>query len=212
MSLSLDKGETFTVIHSYVGGCPETAPESTFSFRGPADTPSSDEAILSWSWLNKIGNREFYQNCAPIAIKGGNSGGEDVAFDQRPAMFTANLGNGCETAASEDVMFPDPGPNVDMNNPGPVSPVGDCGSPGPSPGAGAANGASGGEKAVVEEPSGGSAVAAPPACTCSGGKSDEDEDPLSMFTSDAESMDNDVMICYVVLSAALVLAVGMSLG
>lgn len=49
VSLSLDKGESFTVIHSYVGGCPAVAPESTFSFQIPADTSASDEAILSWS-------------------------------------------------------------------------------------------------------------------------------------------------------------------
>lgn len=206
VSLSLDGGESFTVIHSYVGECPETAPESTFSFRVPADTPSSDQAILSWSWLNRVGNREFYQNCAPITIRGGSSGGKEVPFEQRPDMFTANLGNGCETAASEDVMFPDPGPDVDVNNPGAAAPVGDCGSASPLPGAG------GGDKTVVEEPGDESAVAAPQRCTCAGGESDENDDPLSMFTSDAESTDNEALTTYAVVFTALVLAVGMSLG
>ncbi|ORX65414.1 WD40 repeat-like protein [Linderina pennispora] len=30
----------------------------------------SDSVIFSWTWVNAIGNREFYQNCADIAITG----------------------------------------------------------------------------------------------------------------------------------------------
>ena len=143
-SLSLDGGKTFTVIHSYVGGCPAQG-ESSFDFKVPADTPDSDEAVFSWSWLNQIGNREFYQNCAVVSIKGGKKGGEKVPFDKRPAMFTANLGDGCSTADSADVLFPEPGPDADINNENAAAPVGSCGGSSGAPSDGGSGAPAGGD-------------------------------------------------------------------
>ncbi|SPO06039.1 uncharacterized protein DNG_08728 [Cephalotrichum gorgonifer] len=42
------------------------------------------------------------------------------------------FGNGCMTAPSADVMIPDPGRDVDMNNPNAVAPLGSCGDSGGS--------------------------------------------------------------------------------
>ncbi|KAJ1943377.1 hypothetical protein FBU59_002929 [Linderina macrospora] len=42
----------------------------SYTFNLPTNLPSSDKAVFQWSWVNAIGNREFYSNCADVAIKG----------------------------------------------------------------------------------------------------------------------------------------------
>ncbi|KAJ1861973.1 hypothetical protein LPJ73_000890 [Coemansia sp. RSA 2703] len=36
----------------------------------PANLPGTSHAIFAWTWVNAVGNREFYNNCGDIAIKG----------------------------------------------------------------------------------------------------------------------------------------------
>ncbi|KAJ1905926.1 hypothetical protein LPJ71_004422 [Coemansia sp. S17] len=81
-SMSYDNGKTFAVIHRelrycFLGSKPasltNTATILSYTFNLPADLPSSDKAVFAWSWVNASGNREFYMNCADVAIKGGSS-------------------------------------------------------------------------------------------------------------------------------------------
>ncbi|KAM3506902.1 hypothetical protein MY10362_002089 [Beauveria mimosiformis] len=118
VSLSYDGGKTFTAIQSYVGGCPL---KSTWPFTLPNDTPAG-EALFAWSWFNNLGNREMYMNCAHVTIQprdgaaaAGEVGESSPAdpFASRPAMFTANVNNGCSTVETFDVLFPQPGPDVE---------------------------------------------------------------------------------------------------
>jgi hypothetical protein len=132
------------VIHSIQGGCPArntpgNLPENanlegpdSYPFTIPADLPTGN-ATLAWTWLNKVGNREFYMNCAPVAITG--SGGSETALAALPDMFVANIavpglnpGNQCTTAEGTDVEFPNPGSSVETN-PGAAlgAPAGTCG-------------------------------------------------------------------------------------
>ncbi|KAK0386585.1 hypothetical protein NLU13_6420 [Sarocladium strictum] len=152
-SLSYDKGKTWTVIHSYIGNCPLQG-ESSFDFTIPADTPSG-EAIFSWSWFNKVGNREMYQNCAAVTIGGGKSKrAASESFKSRPAMFVANLGNGCGTIEGKDLVFPDPGPDVTSDSTATAPPTGSCSG---GPGGGSSGGSDGGI------PTDGAGAGAPPA-------------------------------------------------
>ncbi|MBE3043272.1 hypothetical protein IMZ48_12020, partial [Candidatus Bathyarchaeota archaeon] len=199
-----------------VGGCPAQG-ESTFEVRGPADTPASDQAILSWSWLNKIGNREFYQNCAAVTIEGGKEGGEDVPFDQRPAMFTANLGDGCSTAPSADVMFPDPGPDADINNADAVPPVGGCGGSGGAPSRGApADGApsdgSPADDGSYTPPSGSPDAGSGSPGAGSGAPTNGCGSTPPPYTGDAADGLSEQALSALVLGAAVAVAVGMSLA
>jgi hypothetical protein len=135
ISLSYDKGKSFHVIHSILGGCPI---DKEYEFTVPSDAPSG-EALLAWSWFNKVGNREMYMNCAQVNI-GSEGGGQsrvmiDAAdndqdidgnnatthatdaqgFDSLPPIFIANV-NGpgkCKTIEGEEVDFPKPGPSVE---------------------------------------------------------------------------------------------------
>jgi hypothetical protein len=141
VSLSYDRGSTWTVIHSYIGNCP-LRPD--WSFTLPNDTPSGS-ALWAWSWWNNLGNREMYMNCAHVTIGGGRTNelgdvevdadfnatiaerGPNDPFASRPKMFVANVGNGCSTVETFDVEFPNPGPDVSNESSKTGAPVGSCG-------------------------------------------------------------------------------------
>ncbi|KAI7973938.1 hypothetical protein EIK77_001349 [Talaromyces pinophilus] len=119
ISLSYDTGKTFTVIQSMEGGCPLT---SNYTFTVPTDAPSG-QALLAWTWFNKIGNREMYMNCAQVTIGGSSKRSHardmmvsraDTAFSSRPPYFVANVNGpgGCTTIEGEEVNFPEAGPDV----------------------------------------------------------------------------------------------------
>ncbi|RSL94816.1 hypothetical protein CEP52_012419 [Fusarium oligoseptatum] len=122
-SLSFDKGKTWVVIQSYIGNCP-LSPSKSFSFTLPVDTPAG-VALFAWSWFNKIGNREMYMNCAAVTIKAGK-GTPSTPMSKRPAMFVANVGNGCGTTEMTDLMIPNPGPDVSITSSNTKAPVGQC--------------------------------------------------------------------------------------
>jgi hypothetical protein len=166
VSLSYDKGATFTAIHSYIGNCPIQG-EGSFDFTIPSDTPAG-EAIFAWTWFNKVGNREMYMNCAAVNIAGGATKRQaSVPFSSRPAMFTANIGGTCKTAETTDVEFPAPGPDVTIDPAAaPGAPVGDCGAaeaPATPPAQSSAVEAPPAQSSVVEAPPAQSSVVeAPP--------------------------------------------------
>lgn len=121
VSLSYDRGSTWTVLHSYIGGCPLTP---TWDFVLPNDTPAGD-ALFAFTWNNNLGNRELYMNCAHVTIASGG-GSANPPFSSRPATFFANNGNGCTTVETKDVLYPNPGPDVDNISTGTAAPVGTC--------------------------------------------------------------------------------------
>ncbi|RGP79700.1 spore coat sp96 precursor [Fusarium longipes] len=135
-SLSFDKGETWQVIHSYIGNCP-AAGTSSFDFKVPSDAPSG-EAIFAWTWFNQIGNREMYMNCAAVTIKGGSKRASTMS--NRPEMFVANVGNGCTTEESSDLEFPNPGPDVSNDSQKTAGPKGSCAKAGSGGGSGSGSG------------------------------------------------------------------------
>ncbi|KAJ1717996.1 hypothetical protein LPJ61_006967, partial [Coemansia biformis] len=77
-SMSYDGGKTFVIIHQelqycFVGqnlGVTNEVKIFDYTFDLPKDLPASDKAIFAWSWVNASGNREFYMNCADVAISG----------------------------------------------------------------------------------------------------------------------------------------------
>ncbi|KAK4196207.1 hypothetical protein QBC40DRAFT_10860 [Triangularia verruculosa] len=129
------------VLHSIQGGCParneagNILPDNAdlvgvdnYEYTIPADIPSGN-ATIAWTWVNKVGNREFYMNCAPVSIEG--DGGSEDALAALPDMFTANIGGDCTTvgADNKDILYPNPGNSVENNGPDAdkVPPTGNCG-------------------------------------------------------------------------------------
>jgi len=123
-SLSEDKGKNFRVMKSYIGGCP--VPDKAFTFTVPKEALSG-QAVFAWTWFNNQGNREMYMNCASVAITDGGSG----MAGSYPYIFRANIGNGCATEAGADVVFPNPGGDVENVSTKAAPPIGNCGSAGP---------------------------------------------------------------------------------
>ncbi|KAJ2237437.1 hypothetical protein H4R99_005410 [Coemansia sp. RSA 1722] len=77
-SLSYDGGNSFVVVHQELRYCFFTGNPNnggtdsirSYTFTLPANLPGTDHAIFAWTWVNAVGNREFYNNCGDIAIKG----------------------------------------------------------------------------------------------------------------------------------------------
>ncbi|KAF1928283.1 lytic polysaccharide monooxygenase, partial [Didymella exigua CBS 183.55] len=131
-SLTTDSNPTeasqWKVIHSVVGGCPSNVsgniePEDPNGHNAaifPVTMPTSMPDGLytfAWTWLNKVGNREFYMNCAPVQV--GDSGATASAANAAsalgalPDMFVANLPDtSCSTKENEDFNYPDPGQSL----------------------------------------------------------------------------------------------------
>jgi hypothetical protein len=112
LSLSYDQGQTFRVIKSMIGACPEA---SSYNFTIPSYAPSG-EAIFAWSWQNKIGNREFYMDCAVVQVQGSQHKRQESyeSMDSLPGIWKADLQsvNDCTTVEGESPVYPHPGPDV----------------------------------------------------------------------------------------------------
>ncbi|KAJ1663946.1 hypothetical protein EV178_004568 [Coemansia sp. RSA 1646] len=79
-SVSYDGGKTFAVVYEVLkyfffnGPSTSNSPEVLqYTFTLPKELPNSDSVVFAWSWVNAIGNREFYMNCADVAITGSSS-------------------------------------------------------------------------------------------------------------------------------------------
>jgi len=149
ISLSYDKGKTFTVIKSFIGNCPKEG-GGTYDFTVPEDAPEGDDVIFAWTWVNKTGNREFYMSCAVVNIKSGGGAKRavekrGVSFANRPQVFQANLGGKYCTKEGVDTVYPEPGPDVENNasSPGPAI-LCDSGEPAPTGDAGSGSGSGSG--------------------------------------------------------------------
>jgi hypothetical protein len=115
LSLSYDKGQTFRVIKSMIGGCPKTL---TYDFTVPSYAPSG-EALFAWTWQNKVGNREFYMDCAVVQIDSADGGQQrrqdsHETIDSLPGIWKAAMKsvNSCETVEGENPVYPHPGSDV----------------------------------------------------------------------------------------------------
>jgi len=106
-ALSYDGGDTYTKIATYHKTCPDIF-FTGWKVKIPKNAPSCDKpgkCIFSWSWINAVGNREFYQNCADIKIVGNSTEPLpiiDITKANFPPLFTkiitpegddANTGN-----------------------------------------------------------------------------------------------------------------------
>ncbi|ROW07485.1 hypothetical protein VPNG_07122 [Cytospora leucostoma] len=115
---------SWRVILSIESGCPSTdgTNPSTYNYTIPAETEPGQYSF-AWTWISKLaGQPEYYMNCAPITVTASSSSKakrHDVSLEPRadsyPELFVANLEsiNSCKTTSGTDVVFPDPGENVE---------------------------------------------------------------------------------------------------
>lgn len=117
VSLSYDAGKTFHVIKSIIGGCPV---KRTYEFQIPANAPHG-QALLSWTWISRIGNRDFYQNCAWVDIINFSNIHQNKDLDLTfhnpepigPPMFVAQIPGTCVIAEGYEFVYPEPGKQIE---------------------------------------------------------------------------------------------------
>ncbi|TYJ55791.1 hypothetical protein B9479_003569 [Cryptococcus floricola] len=148
LSMSYDNGDTWSVIFSQIGGCPDSTSMTT-DVTIPSDAPSG-QALFAWGWFNLQGNREMYHNCAPVTITNGGSGLTNT--DDYPTPFVANADvNDCVTIENTAVVFPNPGKTVkyggDYSSSQPTEAAGFTGSNCVGPNASSSNSSSGSSSA-----------------------------------------------------------------
>ncbi|ORZ34534.1 hypothetical protein BCR44DRAFT_1373749, partial [Catenaria anguillulae PL171] len=87
-ALSYDGDRNFVVIQTIIRQCLRdgTGP-FTFPVTIPPGAPSG-LATFSWSWINAIGNREYYQSCSDIVVTGGSG---PTGTMSGPQMLVAHL-------------------------------------------------------------------------------------------------------------------------
>jgi hypothetical protein len=128
-----DENSQWKVIQSVIGGCPTALTDVNFPEDPkvqPTDSPVPDQFpvtmpadipegryTFAWTWNNKVGNREFYMNCAPIQVGGGSGKASTQsaakALSALPDMFVSNLpATQCTTDSNKNFVYPDPGQNV----------------------------------------------------------------------------------------------------
>lgn len=124
------KDSQWKVLHSQIHGCQGGANDANMS---PSRTDMNNPKIpvkipeglpagqytFAWTWLNKLGNREFYMNCAPLTVTSGSSKRDTASADvssilgKLPDMFVANLPETeCTVASGQDFVYPNPGDSV----------------------------------------------------------------------------------------------------
>ncbi|EMR69820.1 hypothetical protein MGN70_002310 [Eutypa lata] len=118
------KDSVWKVIHSIEGGCPardtignlganpEAINPNTYEFTVPEDLPAG-KGVVAWTWLNKIGNREFYMNCGAVEVTG--SGGSKEAYNALPDMAVLNFASTETNAKDKDTKFANPGDSLENN-------------------------------------------------------------------------------------------------
>ncbi|KAJ1993123.1 hypothetical protein GGI26_001999 [Coemansia sp. RSA 1358] len=68
-AVSYDNGTTFAVIWDKISSCFLDTVNGSYNVPVPDTIPASKKAIFAWSWINALGSREFYMNCADVRIE-----------------------------------------------------------------------------------------------------------------------------------------------
>ena len=67
--MSYDGDENFYLIGQYDGSCPNE--DYSWPVKLPYTLPPCQRCTFAWTWINSVGNREFYMNCADVTITEG---------------------------------------------------------------------------------------------------------------------------------------------
>ncbi|KAJ2583089.1 hypothetical protein GGH95_001183 [Coemansia sp. RSA 1836] len=68
-AVSYDNGTTFAVLWDKMASCFLDTVNGSYDVPVPETIPASSKATFAWSWINALGSREYYMNCADIRIE-----------------------------------------------------------------------------------------------------------------------------------------------
>jgi hypothetical protein len=81
---------TFVVLRTVTDNC--LTGGMTYDFDLPENIPSGDITVF-WTWVNRIGNREYYMECADVTINNSNGGTSPVEINGKELLVLNILGN-----------------------------------------------------------------------------------------------------------------------
>ena len=129
-SISYDD-KTFVVLRTVMKNC-FVGTGLNFLVTLPVDTPSCDRCTIAWSWVNAIGNREFYMNCADVRITNSRSVADQVITGKNYTVanmpgyptipeFSPNTYDGSDLYASAPIVTVRPGSTPTATVPPPTT-------------------------------------------------------------------------------------------
>ncbi|KAJ2649146.1 hypothetical protein IWW40_003408 [Coemansia sp. RSA 1250] len=68
-AVSYDNGTSFAVIWDKLSSCFLDTTEGGYNVPVPDTIPAAKKAIFAWTWINGMGSREYYMNCADVRIE-----------------------------------------------------------------------------------------------------------------------------------------------
>ncbi|KAJ2834221.1 hypothetical protein GGI24_000501 [Coemansia furcata] len=68
-AVSYDNGTTFAVLMDKMANCFLDTVNGGYDVPVPDTIPASNKATFAWSWINALGSREYYMNCADVRIE-----------------------------------------------------------------------------------------------------------------------------------------------
>ncbi|KAJ2723550.1 hypothetical protein GGI07_002588 [Coemansia sp. Benny D115] len=68
-AVSYDNGTTFAVIWDKLASCFIDIQDGGYDVPVPDYLPAAKHAVFAWTWINGMGSREYYMNCADIRIE-----------------------------------------------------------------------------------------------------------------------------------------------
>lgn len=68
-AVSYDNGTRFAVIWDKLNTCLIDTVNGGYDVPVPYNIPASKKAIFAWTWINGLGSREYYMNCADVRIE-----------------------------------------------------------------------------------------------------------------------------------------------
>ncbi|ORZ34615.1 hypothetical protein BCR44DRAFT_1390396 [Catenaria anguillulae PL171] len=101
-ALSYDGDKTFVVIDTIIRECLRRGSPFQTTVTIPASAPSG-KATLAWSWINAVGNREYYMSCADVEITGGSGSSGSLTG---PELLVAHLSGFAEFSFPSSLVTP----------------------------------------------------------------------------------------------------------
>jgi hypothetical protein len=77
--VAIDK--TFVVVKTVIGNC--LLDSMSFSFGLPENAKGGDVTVF-WTWINRIGNREYYMECADVTV---NTNGDSTNINGKELLI-----------------------------------------------------------------------------------------------------------------------------
>ncbi|KAJ2228575.1 hypothetical protein H4R99_005967 [Coemansia sp. RSA 1722] len=68
-AVSYDNGTSFAVIWDKMGSCFLDTVNGGYDVPVPDYIPAAKKAVFAWTWINAMGSREYYMNCADVRIE-----------------------------------------------------------------------------------------------------------------------------------------------